>query len=400
MTIQPDLFSPNAVHIQNVETEGVKYAGSKLKLIPHILSLVAGCGNVRSVLDGFSGTTRVSQAFAKSGYDTTANDISVWSETFARCYLERGKDDAFYQSVLDELNRLPGTHGWFTETYGTDGSKSPFQTKNLMRLDAIRSAIDEMGLDSVDKSVILTSLVLALDRVDSTLGHFASYLADWSPRSFGDLRLRLPKRFPVSTRNTVLRGDVFDAIGGRYFDLAYFDPPYGSNNEKMPPSRIRYAAYYHFWKTVVLNDRPAVFGKAKRREDSRDTANPSVFEEYRKDESGRFRAMVAIRDLLERTDAQFILLSYSSGGRATREELMDAISENGTLEKAVSVDYKRNVMANMRWTNEWTKDTDKNQEYLFLLRKRTTSGRIPARPLNLVPSVSSIGQSSSARESS
>lgn len=378
MPVQLDLFLPNEVHVADVATEGVKYAGSKLKLIPHILSLVAGCGDVRSVLDGFSGTTRVSQAFAKSGYDTTSNDVSVWSETFARCYLEKGKGDAFYQPLLDELNRLPGICGWFTETYGATGSKSPFQTKNLMRLDAIRTAIDEMSLDSVDKSVLLTSLILALDRVDSTLGHFASYLAEWSPRSFGDLCLRLPRRFPVLTKNTVLRSDVFNAIDGRRFDLAYFDPPYGSNNEKMPPSRVRYAAYYHFWKTVILNDKPVVFGKAKRREDSRDTVTPSVFEEYRKDESGRFLAMDAIGRLIQRTDAKYIILSYSSGGRATREELMDAISQNGTLLKAVSIDYKRNIMANMRWTNKWTRETDKNQEYLFLLRKHAEARRIPA----------------------
>ena len=370
MPVQLNLFSPDDIHVQNVETEGVKYAGSKLKLIPHILSLVAECGDVRSVLDGFSGTTRVSQAFAKSGYDTTANDIAVWSETFARCYLEQGKNDAFYQSILDELNRLHGIHGWFTDTYGKDGVKSPFQMKNLMRLDAIRSAIDGMNLTLVDKCVLLTSLVLALDRVDSTLGHFASYLAKWSPRSFGDLWLRIPKRFAIVSRNTVFRSDVFDALAGRHYDLAYFDPPYGSNNEKMPPSRVRYAAYYHFWKTVILNDQPTVFGRVRRREDSRDTTNPSVFEEYRKDNSGRFVAMNAIRRLLQCTDAKYILLSYSSGGRATREELMEAISETGILLKAVSIDYKRNVMANMHWTNEWTRETDSTQEYLFLLRKR------------------------------
>jgi adenine-specific DNA-methyltransferase len=33
------------------------------------------------------------------------------------------------------------------------------------------------------------------------------------------------------------------------------------------------------------------------------------------------------------------------------------------------IDYKRNVMANMKWTNEWAKDiTEKNYEYLFVAR--------------------------------
>ena len=59
------------------ETEGIKYTGSKLKILPYILDITAGL-DIRSALDAFTGTTRVAQAFSQIGYDTTANDISVW----------------------------------------------------------------------------------------------------------------------------------------------------------------------------------------------------------------------------------------------------------------------------------------------------------------------------------
>ncbi len=49
------------------KTEGIKYAGSKRKLLPQILSLVHKV-KPKTVLDGFAGTTRVSQALAQSGY--------------------------------------------------------------------------------------------------------------------------------------------------------------------------------------------------------------------------------------------------------------------------------------------------------------------------------------------
>lgn len=68
------------------ETEGIKYAGSKLKLLPYILYLAKKV-DAHTVLDAFSGTTRVSQAFAKSGYRVLCNDIAVWSEVFGTCYL-------------------------------------------------------------------------------------------------------------------------------------------------------------------------------------------------------------------------------------------------------------------------------------------------------------------------
>ncbi len=366
---QLELFSKTPLFIP--KTEGIKYAGSKLKIIPSIVRIVSELGGIRDVLDGFSGTTRVSQALAQLGYNTTANDVSVWSEIFATCYLKSSKDDSFYCEIINLLNDLKGYDGWFTENYGGNlqDVKRPFQLHNTRKLDAIRDKIEDLHLDWVDKCVILTSLIYALDEVDSTLGHFVSYLSEWSPRSYNTMRLKLPQRFKLTTENRVFRGDVFDVIRNNQFDLAYFDPPYGSNNEKMPPSRVRYNSYYHLWTSVILNDKPQLFGKANRRVDSKDNVSPSVFEEYRKDEDGHFIAMNALCRLISETQASYILLSYSSGGRATKTQLMDILSSNGEIIKVLEIDYKRNVMSNMKWTNEWVNSDDKYVEYLFLLRK-------------------------------
>lgn len=354
-----------------INTEGIKYAGSKLKIIPYIVQIIKELNQESKVLDGFSGTTRVSQAFGQLGYNTTANDISVWSEVFATCYLKSKNKDPFYQEIIDHLNDLNGYDGWFTENYGADEAefKKPFQRKNTQKLDAIRDEIERLNLSWEDKCVILTSLIYALDKVDSTLGHFVAYLNKWSPRSFNNLYLKLPKRFPITSENSVIRGDIFDTIAKNEYDFAYFDPPYGSNNEKMPPSRVRYASYYHIWTTVILNDKPALFGNANRREDTRDGKAASIFEEFRKDENGHFIAMQALKRLIQETQSRYIMLSYSSGGRATKEELYQAMTENGKLLKVVEIDYKQNVMANMRWTNEWINSDGKHKEYLFLMEK-------------------------------
>lgn len=354
-----------------IQTQGIKYAGSKLKIIPHIGELITELGDVKTVLDGFSGSTRVAQAFAQMGYDTTANDISVWSEVFATCYLKSEKSDTFYKEIIDHLNGLSGYNGWFTEHYGGEKAqlKRPFQAKNTRKLDAIRDEIDRLNLTWEDKCVLLTSLMLAMDKVDSTLGHFVAYLSDWSPRSYKDLHLELPKRFAQKTKNRVIKGDIFDTIATNEFDFVYFDPPYGSNNEKMPPSRVRYNSYYHIWTTVIQNDKPTIFGKANRREDSRDFVQSSVFEEFRKDTEGHFIAMNALGSLIEKTKSHYILLSYSSGGRATKGELNDIISKSGKLLKAIEINYQKNVMSNMRWTNEWINSDGKYHEYLFLMEK-------------------------------
>ena len=354
-----------------IKTEGIKYAGSKLKLLPHIIEMVSELKDVKTILDGFSGSTRVSQAFAQSGYAVTSNDISVWSEVFATCYLLANNRPSYYQQIINYLNNLKGLDGWFTQYYGGDlnDTKKPFLIKNTQRLDAIRDEIDRLQLNQEDKCVLLTSLILALDKVDNTLGHYASYLSKWSVRSYKDMELKLPLRLDLNAHNRVVKSDIFETVKKHSFDLAYLDPPYGSNNEKMPPSRIRYAAYYHLWTTIIRNDKPEIFGKVNRRSDTRDGLSASVFEEFRKNKNGDFIAMDALRKLIQQTNARYIVLSYSSGGRATQEQLLHIISENAKLIDVKKIDYRKNIMSTLRSTNEWISNDEKHQEYIFLMEK-------------------------------
>ena len=356
------------------ETEGIKYAGSKLRLLPHILQLAQKV-KPRTVFDGFSGTTRVSQAFARSGYRVIANDIAAWSKVFGDCYLSSPSPREHYKDLIDHLNALPGRDGWFTEHYGGDvnesnGVKKPWQRHNTLKLDAIREEIERLSLSAHERAVALTSLILAMDEVDSTIGHYASYLSEWSPRSYHQMKLRIPNLISKTQDHEILSADIFDVIPSIEADVAYYDPPYGSNNDKMPPSRVRYAAYYHLWTSICLFDSPTLFGKAKRRADTSDAVSASVFEEFRKNDDGRFIVVEAIERLLRQTKTRHIILSYSSGGRATAEELNEVIRRAGRLIDVIEVDYKRNVMGGMRWTNEWVRDAEeRNREFLFLIEK-------------------------------
>ena len=362
-------------------TEGIKYSGSKLKLLPYILSIIKSLP-VKKVFDGFSGTTRVSQALAKTGYQVISNDLAVWSKVFGECYL-KGKMTAELREKMDYLNNLRGRSGWFTEHYGgrdnegsaedSDGKKKLWQIHNTKKLDAIRPEIDKIAEGKMEKSVLLTSLILALDKVDSALGHYASYLREWSPRSFKKMELKMPLIEWGRGPHRVMREDIFKALPKVKADLSYFDPPYGSNNEKMPPSRVRFASYYHIWKTVILNDEPELAGKAHRRADCNDRAAGSVFEEFRKDEKGRFIASKAIERLIEETESPYILLSYSNGGRVAKEEICKMIESRYCDAYMFSIDYRRNVMSGMRWTHDWTKETEgKNTEFLFLMQKQSS----------------------------
>lgn len=353
------------------KTEGIKYTGSKLKILPYIINIISDL-EIHNILDGFSGSTRVSQALAKLNFKVTACDVSDWSEIFGRCYLLNKNKPEYYKEIINHLNNIPDKDGWFTEFYGGEidsKEKRPFQKKNTRKLDAIREEIDNLDLSDIEKAVALSSLILALDSVDNTMGHYVSYLSNWSLRSYNDLILKIPKVFQNLEDHNVIKSDVLDILKNEKFDLAYFDPPYGSNNKKMPSSRVRYNSYYHIWSTIIKNDKPELFGKANRRIDSRDSVKSSVFEEYRKDLDNNLIAVKAIKDIIHYANSKYVLFSYGSNGITPKEELYSILKEEGEILKALEIDYKRNVMGNMCWTNEWKIKEESYKEYLFLIKK-------------------------------
>lgn len=361
-----------------MKTQGVKYTGSKREILPVLLDFIKPL-QIETVLDGFSGTTRVSQALKQAGYTVYANDIADWSKVFGECYLLNKKSASYYLPIIEHLNNLPGQYGWFSENYGgepndgysvqEDGKKRIWQLHNTKKLDAIREEIEKIAKDRIEKSVLLTSLIIAMDKVDSSVGHQVSYLKNWAGRAYKTMKMEVPDLLIDDKKHQVFQKDIFDLTGSDInVDLAYYDPPYGSSNELMPPSRVRYASYYHIWKTICLNDRPKLVGVSNRREDVGDTVSGSIFEDYKKNSAGQYVVIEALQKLIESTPAKYVVLSYNNNGRATFNAIVDILKGIKKKFSVIEMDYKKNIMATMTWTNEWANDIG-NKEYLFLIQK-------------------------------
>jgi adenine-specific DNA-methyltransferase len=351
----------------------IKYMGSKRKIARYILEMIEEEDfPVKSIFDGFSGSTYVSQYLSNAGFRVHSSDQAIWSKVLGECYLNSSKSDEFYLKIIDHLNSLKPKSGWYTENYGGDPKevtgKKPWQISNTMKLDSIREEIDIISEDEDTKNVLLTSLMIALDKVDNTLGHYAAYLGNWSPRSSNPLVLELPKFSINRGIHKITQGDIFKTVIGNECDIAYFDPPYGSNNELMPPSRVRYNAYYHIWKSICLNDKPELFGVNGRRSDSRDEGS-SIFEEFRTNDKGKYIAVEAIEKLIKMTPNKIVMFSYSSGGRATKEQLLQIFEENSNSYKIQEISHGHNVMKNMSSTGEFLRNQDSHKEFLIKLNR-------------------------------
>ncbi|MEO8105960.1 MAG: DNA adenine methylase [Actinomycetes bacterium] len=307
----------------------IKYLGSKRTLVP-VLGAIASAVEATTAIDLFTGTTRVAQEFKRRGLDITAVDIATYSEVLAKCYIAtdaRSVDRAALDAALAELSALPGKRGYFTRTFCEESRY--LHPKNGQRVDAMRDHLAEHYVDSPLFPVLLTALILAADRVDSTTGLQMAYLKQWAPRALRDLELRVPEL--ISGPGTALQGDastLVDALA--HVDLAYLDPPYNQH---------RYFTNYHVWETLVRWDEPEHYGIACKRLDARDDATKSVF--------NRKREMPpALQSIISRTRAEVVVVSYNDESWVTPDELMQWLRDAGHDDvRLLAYDSKRYVGA-------------------------------------------------------
>jgi len=336
----------------------IKYLGSKRILVPRIVEVVRALGpDVRTVIDLFSGTSRVGHALKREGYRVLANDHNAYAATLARCYVQA--DDGLAApatEIIAELNALPGKPGYFTRTFCR---RSRFiQPRNGARIDAIRDRIARMNLKPDLEAVLLTALMQAADRVDSTTGVQMAYLKSWAPRAANPLELRLPELLPRSPHGKSLAHqlDALDAAALLEADAAYIDPPYNQHS---------YLGNYHIWETLVRWDNPTTYGVACKREDVR--SRRSVFNSRR--ESAR-----ALADLLARVRAPNLIVSFNDEGFLSLDELQAMLAPRAHL-TTLAFDSKRYVGAKIGIYNPQGRKVGtvgrlRNVEYLIVATRR------------------------------
>jgi len=306
----------------------IKYIGSKRRLVPVLADLCSAACATRA-LDLFTGTTRVAQAFKQRGAHVTAVDTARYAEVFAQCYVEldgAAVDHREVERALLDLESRSDVDGYVTDTFCRRSRF--FQPHNGRRIDAIRDAIERDYRDSWLYPVLLTSLLEAADRVDSTTGVQMAYVKQWAPRSFQPIALRVPEL--VAGPGAAVRGDaceVASALG--HFDIAYLDPPYNQH---------RYFTNYHVWETIVAWDAPEHYGVACKRLDARDESTKSVF-------NMRRSMPEALAQVVAAVDADLVVISYNNESWVSIEELEAMAEARGGAVRTLAFESRRYVGA-------------------------------------------------------
>ncbi len=303
----------------------IKFLGSKRTLVP-VIGAVAAALPARSAADLFAGTTRVGQELRRRGLEVVSNDVTSFSEAFGHAYIAADErvDRERLRRILAGLAALPPVDGYVTETFCRRSRY--LQPENGRRIDAARAAIDGLALDPVERGLVLTSLVEAADRVDSTCGVQMAYLKRWAPRARNPLELREPEPVP-GPRGTVACADanaLAPTLAG--VDLAYLDPPYNQHS---------YLGNYHVWETIVRGDAPDHYGVACKRADCRTRKSPY---------NSRRSAGAALADLIGNLPTPWTIASVSDEGFHAPADVAALLAERGYV-GALRIDFKRYVGA-------------------------------------------------------
>lgn len=299
----------------------IKYLGSKRLLIPHILEIVRALDGVSSACDLFSGTSRVGQALKREGLFVHANDSMAYAYVLAQTFVEtdEGKIDATkLLKTLDRLNALPGESGYFTQKFSEEAQY--FQAANAERIDAVRIAIDNEPIAL--RPILLTALLLAADRVDSTVGVQMAYLKRWAPRASQPLQLRVPEL--LAGPGLATREDALDLAPQVEADLVYLDPPYNQHS---------YLGNYHVWESLVLNDRAETYGIANKRVDCRTRKSPF---------NSRGQAREALEHVIGSLRCRHLIVSFNDEGHISQSEIETILGAWGDY-RCQAVPYRRYV---------------------------------------------------------
>jgi len=325
--------------------------------------------------DIFAGTGVVGQHFKKLGFHIVANDIQYYSYCLNRAYVGINDQPKFagimerltrpaglllYDAVdivLDHLNNLKGIEGFVYRNYclgGTVGTEFPrqyFTDENGKLCDAIRCQIEEWHRDSLisddEYFYLLASLIEAADKVANTASVYGAFLKYVKRSARKPLRL---ERFEiVSSRKVhqVYNCDGSELVDKVQCDILYIDPPYNQR---------QYCTNYHVLETIARYDSPRLYGVTGLRE----------YDHQKSDFCYKAKALKSLEDLIQRTKARYVFLSYNSEGLMPEDEIVSVMERYGTVE--LRKEKYRRFRADVDKENRRYK-TDNVTEYLFCLKK-------------------------------
>ncbi|MCI9379355.1 MAG: DNA methyltransferase [Eubacterium sp.] len=306
---------------------GYRYIGSKARIANEIIKcLGAPTADDSYFIDAFSGTGIVASKAADLGWNIRINDMMMNATVVSEAHLLSEEDVNFsaldgYVEAVKKLS-VARKEGFIWREYSPASAlqvgieRRYFNEDNAQRIDGATNLIHAWKREGVisDKefSLLLSTLIFAVNDVANIAGTYGCFLSKWTQQSMNQLNI-VPLELRRNAVNySVSNLDVFQ-VNSRACDVVYFDPPY---------TKRQYASYYHILETIVRGDEPIVEGVAGLRPWK---DNASVF-------CYKTKALKALVKLVISQKADRVLISYSNDGHIQLDEFKKELEKTGYVE--------------------------------------------------------------------
>jgi adenine-specific DNA-methyltransferase len=322
----------------------ITYIGNKRALLDFIgngLSIVQDRLGKRklALFDVFSGSGVVARYLKQFASTLIVNDLEKYSQVINECYLANQSTldirmlAEVYRSVLDRIERGGLVEGFITELYSprdlnsiTPGERAFYTPRNARYLDTARQIIDRLPHDLTpfflapllaEASVHAnTSGVFKGFYKNSTtgIGQFGGNNRDALLRILGDIELPFPIFSNFECEYQVYRDDsntVAQSVGE--IDVAYLDPPYNQHP---------YGSNYFMLNLLVDYQPPGSISDVS-----------GIPTDWRRSNYNKAQlAQSALKDLVTKLKAKFLLISFNSEGFVKREQMLALLNEIGNVQ--------------------------------------------------------------------
>ncbi len=340
----------------------MRYIGGKTKILPYLegflsskISLDASCSLV--FLDLFGGTGVVGRHFKKN-FKVITNDNMYFSYILSKGSVITNKPPKFLglkdngiKEPLEYLNNISGVEGFITQNYASElgEGRMYFTQVNAMKIDAIRQEINKwLANDWINQNefdYLLATLIEAVPFISNTTGTYGAYLKHWDKRALKNLSLIHPILYDNNQDNSAFNKTAEILTKDIMIDVCYIDPPYNGR---------QYTSNYHILETIAKYDSPNIKGVTGIRDF--DDGQASNFCKKR-------MVFEAFEQVIEQVDCKHLIISYSSDGLLSKEQITDLLLKHGIPEtfdfKPINYEtYKSKIVLK-----------PKVNEYLFYIRK-------------------------------
>lgn len=329
-----------------------RYLGNKYKLLDFIRRVVdQECTQVRTVADIFAGTGAVASAFTDCKLIT--NDI-LYSNYI--CHQAWFGSQPYSEEKVAELviryNRTPV----FKDNYMSKNfSDTYFSRRDCRRIGYIRENIERLykkaEINDRERALLVTSLLYAMDKIANTCGHYDAYRKGVAFDKIFEMAVPCPEQQDkLNPDNSFYHEDTNQLMDRIEADLVYIDPPYNSR---------QYCDAYHLLENVARWEKPPVHGVARKMD------RTSLKSDY-----CTTKAADAFEDLISRTRARYILLSYNNMAEKGNERSNAKIKDEDIFRILEARGEVRVFSETYRAFSAGKSDIQENEERLFLCKCR------------------------------